>query len=121
MRIPKDIPLATYIRRLISENKLEKFYKSDDWLELRAEVLRDFHYECQECLKRGEYVRADCVHHRLEVRQHPSMALSKYYVDSKGQRQNNLVPLCNQCHNREHPEKNFRRKDKVRFSNEELW
>lgn len=120
MRIPKDIPLAVYIKRLIDTDKLEQFYHTEDWKELRADVLEELHYECQGCLKIGRYTRAEHVHHVNEVRNVPSMALSKYYIDNKGNRQRNLVPLCKQCHNSAHPEKGFR-EEKERFTNEELW
>lgn len=120
MRLPIDIPLAKYIRRLIAEDKIELFYYSDDWKELRLEVLEELFFECQECLKKGIYTKADCVHHINEVRVRPDLALSKYYVDSKGQRQRNLVPLCNQCHNIVHDKLGeWQRKD--RFMNEERW
>ena len=120
MRIPTDIPLAVYIRRLIRENKIEKFYLSEDWKEKRQKVLEFFHFECQECLKKGKYTEADCVHHINEVRHHPELALSEYYVDEKGKTQYNLVPLCNTCHNLIHEKLiKFQRKDK--FINEERW
>lgn len=120
MRIPADIPLAAWIRRLIKADKIELFYKSQDWSDLRLEVLADHHYECQECLKRGEYTRADCVHHVNEVRKRPDLALSKYYVDKEGQMQKQLVPLCNKCHNIVHDKLgNYQKKN--RFTNEERW
>lgn len=120
MRIPKSIPLAKYIRQLIEADKLERFYLSDDWKELRAQVLEFFHNECQECLKKGNYTKADCVHHINEVRSRPDLALSRYYVDSKGIRQYNLVPLCNTCHNVVHEKlKKYYERDK--FTNTERW
>ena len=120
MRIPKDIPLAVWIRQLIKENKIELFYLTDDWKELRIDVLEYFHYECQECLKKGKYSRAICVHHVNEVRHRPELALSRYYIDVKGVQQVNLVPLCNQCHNIVHDKLGeWQRKDK--FTNEERW
>ena len=118
MRIPKDISLRTYILRLIAENKVEKFYATEDWRELRDSVMEFFHNECQECLKQGKYTRADCVHHVNEVRVRPDLALSRYYVDNKGVRQYQLVPLCNACHNIAHPEKFGHEK---RFTNKERW
>ena len=121
MRIPRDIPLAEYIRQLIRENQIELFYKSDDWLELRDDVLRADHYECLHCMQRGEVVRADCVHHVNHVRKRPDLALSRIYLDKDGNEQRNLLPLCNACHNVEHPEKfgNYQKRDK--FTNEERW
>ena len=120
MRIPKDIPLRVYIGQLIKEDKLERFYLTDDWRELREEVLEDFYHECQECLKKGRYTRADCVHHINEVRVRPDLALSKHFTDREGNSQPNLVPLCNQCHNIVHDKLGeWQRKDK--FTNEERW
>lgn len=120
MRVPRDIPLSKYIKSLIEADKIEQFYFTEDWKELRQDVLDDFHNECQECLKHGNYTKADCVHHVNEVRIRPDLALSKYYVDNKGNTQPNLVPLCNQCHNNVHDKLGeWQRKDK--FTNEERW
>lgn len=120
MRIPRDISLAAYIRQLIQSDKLELFYKSDDWNELRNDVLDEMHHECSECLKRGRYTRAVCVHHVNEVRKRPDLALNKYYIDGHGKQQRNLVPLCNTCHNIVHDKLGeWQRRDK--FINEERW
>lgn len=119
MRIPKNITLETYIRQLIKDHRIIDFYKSDDWLELRADVLEEFHNECQECLKLGKVTKADCVHHVNEVRIKPSLALSRRYTDKHGIEQYNLIPLCNACHNMQHPEKGSGKKD--RFTNKERW
>ena len=120
MKLPKDIPLATYIRQLIKADKVEQFYQTDEWKELRQDVLEFFHFECQECLKKGNYSKADCVHHVNEVRKRPDLALSRTFVDERGQQQYNLVPLCNICHNLVHDKLGeWQRKDK--FTNEERW
>ena len=95
MRIPRDIPLASYIRQLIKAGRIEVFYLSDDWRELREYVLDQYYHECQSCLKNGNYTKADCVHHINEVRHRPELALSMYYTDKDGNQQPNLVPLCN--------------------------
>lgn len=121
MRIPIDIPLAVYIKRLIKANKIEQFYFSEDWKELRQDVLDYFHNECQECLRKGIYTSADCVHHVNEVRHRPDLALSRYYVDDKGNRQVQLMPLCNACHSLIHDKAGQMRKDAQRFTNEERW
>lgn len=120
MRIPKDVPLSRYIRELIAADQIEKFYFSDDWKELREDVLDRFHYECQRCLERGKYTRAICVHHVNEVRHRPDLALSRYYMDEHGERKPNLLPLCNTCHNEVHDKLGeWQRRDK--FQNEEKW
>lgn len=120
MRIPTDLPLAVYIRRLIKEDKIVKFYLSDDWRELKEDVLQYFHYECQDCLAKGTYTKADCVHHHNEVRIKPELALSRYYIDDKGQQQYNLIPLCNSCHNIRH-EKLLKYVKQGKFTNAERW
>ena len=120
MRIPKDIPLAKYIRQLIKANNIIAFYSSEDWRELREEVRRELHNECQECLKKGEYTRADCVHHVNELKCRPDLALSKYYTDAEGKQQRQLITLCNSCHNIVH-EKLEKHRQRNRFTNEERW
>jgi hypothetical protein len=121
VRVPKHITLDAYIRQLIRDNNLTEFYKSEDWLELRADVLEELHNECQECLKLSpaRVTRADCVHHVNHVRDRPALALSRYYTDKDGKEQRQLVPLCNACHNMQHPEKGGGKKDK--FTNQERW
>jgi 5-methylcytosine-specific restriction endonuclease McrA len=120
LRIPKDISLATYIRRLIAADKIAVFYQTEDWKELRQNVLEFFYFECQECLKKGKYTKADCVHHVNEVKHRPDLALSRTFIDDHGQQQYQLVPLCNICHNQVHDKLGeWQRKDK--FTNEERW
>ena len=120
MRIPIELTLAKWIRQLIREGKIEQFYYTAEWKELRQEVLEEHHYECQECLKRGRYSRAQCVHHINEVKDRPDLALSKYYVDHKGVRHKQLIPLCNKCHNTIHDK--FRSFiEGNRFTNLERW
>lgn len=120
MHIPTDISLATYIRQLIRDQRVEQFYYTEEWKELRLDVLDFFHNECQECLKKGIYTKADCVHHINEVRHRPDLALSRFFIDDKGQQQYNLVPLCNACHNIIHDKLGeWQREGK--FINEERW
>ena len=116
----QDKSLSDYIKELIEVGKIYKFYKSKEWVELRQDILIDKHWECQECLKLGKYTRADCVHHVNEVKHRPELALSRYYIDKHGHKKENLVPLCNVCHNKIH-EKLDKWQQKQRFSNEERW
>lgn len=116
--------LATWIRGLIRDGQIYKFYKSKEWIELRNEVMRDDHYECQHCLKRGIYTRAEMVHHVNEVRKRPDMALTKEYTDAiTKEKKRNLVSLCNSCHELEHDRfENIRAKHGTeKFTNEERW
>lgn len=77
-----------------------QFYKSTLWKHKRAEVLRLDHYECQMCKSNGKYTRATTVHHVKHLKDRPDLALSLY--DGKDRQ---LVSLCNECHNKVHPEK----------------
>ncbi|MDD6145906.1 MAG: HNH endonuclease [Oscillospiraceae bacterium] len=112
--------MASFIKKLLDEGKEYIFYKSNEWLELRQEVMHDHHYECQECMKQGRYTRADCVHHVNEVRHRPDLALSRFYIDENGNRKENLMPLCNTCHNRIHDKCGGHEK-KDKFKNVERW
>ena len=120
MRILADKSLAAYIRGLIRTDNVKLFYQTKEWKELRLEVLEENHFECAECIKKGKYTRADCVHHVNEVRVRPELALSKYYTDQDGQQQKQLVPLCNECHNIVH-DKLGKWQQKDKFTNEERW
>lgn len=115
--------LEQWIKELIKEDKLYKFYKSQAWLLLRSEVLRDNHYECYHCMLEGKYTRAVMVHHVNEVRKRPDMALTKTYIDKEGQEQRNLVPLCFACHEKEHDRfGDYKRESgSERFTNDEKW
>lgn len=123
-RIPSDIALATWIRQLIDQDKIYQFYKSDEWIRLRDEVLRDAHFECQHCLAKGIYKRADMVHHVNEVRKRPDLALTRSFIDPITHDVIiNLVALCNQCHEKVHDRcGNFKRQNgNEQFRNEERW
>lgn len=115
--------LAEWIRELIAQDKLYKFYKSKEWVSLKNEVLRENHYECQHCLQHGKYTRAVMVHHVNEVRKRPDMALTKTYIDDTGKEKKNLVPLCFACHEAEHNrfEKIRAEQGKEKFTNKERW
>ena len=120
MKIPMEMTLAKWIRQLIREGNVEQFYFTDEWKELRLEVLEEHNYECQECLSRGRYTRAQCVHHVNEVKDRPDLALNKYYKDHKGVEHKQLIPLCNKCHNLVH-NKLQRFIEGKEYLNEERW
>jgi 5-methylcytosine-specific restriction protein A len=95
---------------LIRSGNLMKFYKSRAWMTLRLEALQRDNYECQQCKQRGKYRKADCVHHIKEVKPHPELALTL----------DNLMSLCNTCHNEIHDRLEATR-SKPKFVNEERW
>ena len=100
--------LVSWINELIEEDKLYRFYKSREWLELRARVLYEHHNECVKCRARGKITKAQTVHHVQHVKDRPDLALSQYTTDDEGKQIVNLIPLCNACHNLEHPEKAYK-------------
>lgn len=123
---------ADWIRELIKEGQLWRFYKSKSWLKLKAAILKESHHECAECKRRGIVTRYDIdaeghkrllstVHHVRHVRDFPELALSRYYIDAAtGERHDNLIPVCKSCHNVLHPEKlSNTRSDK--FTTPERW
>lgn len=97
----------------IKAGNVKKFYNNKAWIEKRKQILTRDNKECQKCKARGRYHGAECVHHIKHLKVYPRLGL----VDS------NLISLCNECHNEEHPEK-FGKLDKEKkegFSNEERW
>lgn len=102
MLCPTDRSLATWIRQLIDEGKLYRFYKTREFRELRAQVLRDYHNECKACAERGRYTRARVVHHVHEVRDRPDLALTRWVREPDGTTTENLIPLCQDCHEEAH-------------------
>ncbi len=62
------------------------------------------HGICQDCLKERKITKAQTVHHIKELREHPELSLTL----------ENLVSLCNPCHNRRHPEKGARPAEKAK-------
>lgn len=94
--------LEQYIRQLIKENKLYKFYKSDEWQELRQQIIFEQHNECILCRQKGIINPIDIVHHVEYVRSKPRLALSKYYIDKKGKQKLNLLGVCHAHHEQLH-------------------
>lgn len=96
--------LVKWIRELIDQDALWKFYKSKEFVKLKNSVLKKQHYECQVCRDKGIITRADTVHHVQYVREHPELALSEYYYFD-GKQYKNLIAVCKSCHNKLHREK----------------
>ena len=109
--------LKIWIKELIRQGRLYKFYKSTEWLKLKAAVLSDAHNECVKCRAKGKISKAVEVHHVQWVKKHPELALSRTYT-YKGQTYQNLLPLCHDCHDEEH--ERFGHEKKKQF-NEERW
>ena len=95
----------------IEQDNLIRFYHSSKWREVRATRMKIDNFECQSCKSIGKYSKAEMVHHIIHVKDNPELALSL----------SNLVSLCNQCHNKAHPEKLKDNISKNKFMNEERW
>lgn len=80
--------LTIWIQQLITKDDLHAFYICKAWLHLRADILKEQHYECQRCKEKGRFVPATVVHHVKTVRRYPWLALDK----------GNLLALCDECH-----------------------
>lgn len=121
VRIPTDKTLARWIRELARDGKLYAFYKTPEWLALRLSVMSDNHWECARCRAKSPalYTRAQTVHHEMEVKEHPELALSRTYRGADGEERPNLVPLCNRCHNEVHGR--YCPVEKLKQLNEERW
>lgn len=111
------LELKKWIKELLTQGKIDDFYKSKYWRKLRKEVLKEQKEECQECLNLGKRTKANTVHHVQFVDKHPELALSKFYA-YKGKQYRNLICVCPDCHNKLHPEKHKQKKELI---NEERW
>lgn len=91
----------------MTDKEAKEFYNSEEWKHKRLAILRRDQYECQDCRKRlqeakekdirlsamdAKIRRATQVHHIMELKEHPELALDE----------ENLVSLCTQCHNVRH-------------------
>lgn len=70
-------------------------YKNPRWKRKRKNILKRDNYMCQECKRYGRRTEATTVHHKKHTDEFPELA----YEDD------NLVSLCEACHNKMHPEK----------------
>lgn len=74
-------------------------YNSPRWRRKRAAILRRDNYLCQNCKRYGRRREAVVVHHIKHSDEYPELAFED----------DNLVSLCEGCHNKEHPEKAAKR------------
>lgn len=74
----------------------EKFYKSKAWQHTRQTYLERVGGLCERCLRRGLYVPAEIVHHRVHIGPE-NINDPRVTFDPK-----NLEALCRSCHADEH-------------------
>lgn len=72
--------------------KMKRFYGSQEWKKVRNEVMIRDNYFCQDCFNKGILKKAETVHHKIELADDWSKGLDK----------ENLISLCNKCHNHRH-------------------
>lgn len=103
MNVPGISPSKlVLLRKLIAEGKEDLFYGWGAWKRRRRDVLQLDKFECQLCRVRRKRARtATIVHHVKHLTQRPDLALSIWDPDT-GERQ--LLSVCKQCHEDEHPE-----------------
>ena len=87
--------------QLIKDGKEHLFYLWSEWKNLATYVRGLDNNECQICKAKGKYTKGIIVHHIKHLRDRPDLALS-VYDPSTGDRQ--LITVCKQCHEDEHPE-----------------
>ena len=87
----------------------KKFYKTYTWETKRKEILKRDNFECQMCKAEGGFSKATTVHHIKHYDKFPELGLTD----------ENLISLCSSCHNKVHPEKNFKINKKITHS--EKW
>ena len=71
------------------------FYLSPEWKSKREYILQRDGYMCRECKRYGRAKEATTVHHIKHLDEYPELALDD----------DNLISLCDACHNKAHPEK----------------
>ena len=72
-----------------------EFYHGSKWLRRREMILRRDGYRCQRCKRYGRIVQATTVHHVKHLEDRPDLAYDP----------ENLISVCQACHNALHPEK----------------
>ena len=93
-------------------------YTAERWKRKRAAILQRDGYRCVWCKRYGRAVPAKIVHHLKEADEYPELAYGRSrqavvvhhikHVDEFPElayEDNNLVSLCQACHNKAHPEK----------------
>ena len=81
--------------RLPENIHMSDFYTSSAWKAKRAAILSRDGYQCQRCKRYGRLREATTVHHIKHYDEYPELALES----------DNLLSLCEACHNYYHPEK----------------
>jgi 5-methylcytosine-specific restriction protein A len=82
----------SFYDRYKRDKKVNEFYRSADWNKARQQALLRDNGLCMHCYRDKRIVMADMVHHVVAVKDDWSKRLE---ID-------NLISLCNSCHNKIH-------------------
>lgn len=102
------------LARIIELIEADKFYICREWKKKRLDILDRDNNECQKCKTvKHDYSKATTVHHIKHLKEFPELAFED----------DNLISLCTECHNEEHPEKfrDFFKEQKKNRWNDEKW
>lgn len=96
------------------------FYETRAWKNFSRHI-RTNDKECLICKASGKFSPAEIAHHVNHLRDRPDLAFDLTFVDADGNEQRNIISVCRQCHEDQHPE-NFRRvMTQKKFVTEERW
>lgn len=112
------------IASMIINEDLAAFYNSREWRKLSKKVIKNGNSECLECKKKGKATEAVLTHHVNELKTRPDLAYSLTYTDDNGEIRPQLIPLCQDCHERLHKRGAYSEnngKEKKGFWQEERW
>ena len=73
----------------------QEFYKTKKWRKKSKDILKRDKFRCQYCKRYGKIREAVLVHHIKHLEEFPELAYNN----------ENLISLCLECHNKEHPER----------------
>ena len=122
VKYPMTSEQIDFARACIREGRVHDFYVWSAWRAKRLQILRQDHYEGQECKKQGRYRRAVLVHHVQHLQQHPELALCDTFTGIDGQEHRQLISVCKECHETVcHPERMRKQPRKKKFWTEERW
>ena len=107
------------IRHLIETDNVSVFYNDKYWRRLSHDIIKEHHNECWICKHKGMRSQAVLTHHVMRLRKHPELAYSRTYTDADGKEHMQLMPLCFDCHEREHGRGIYA--PRKGYTNEEKW
>lgn len=87
--------IAKWFSQYKASETVGNFYHTTAWRKKRKQILQRDNHECQMCKGEGGYSKGNVVHHIEHLEDRPDLALED----------NNLMTVCEACHNKLHPER----------------